>query len=114
LDGYWVQLFTLGHFNGCPPGAVTGDARDYREKKINLSVLYPSLKEYEAKGILNMLRPPEVCDPNYHLFCVIFNKEAIRDHVLRELNGRGVNASIHFLPLHSSPMEKNWVIPPMT
>lgn len=64
------------------------------------------LEQYEKRGILKMMQIPEECDPNYHIFWVVFNTEEIRDYVLIELNRRGVAASFHYLPLHSSPMGK--------
>lgn len=70
--------------------------------KIYQKVLAP----YEERGILRMMRIPKECEPNYHMFWVIFSAEEIRDKALSALNRRGVAASFHYLPLHSSPMGK--------
>lgn len=63
-----------------------------------------AFEPYEKQGILKMMEIPPDCTPNYHIFWVIFSSQAIRDMVLNGLKGRGVAASFHFLPLHSSPM----------
>ncbi len=84
------------------------DMRVIKEKRKAVYNIYRNvLEQYEKRGILKMMWIPEECDPNYHIFWVVFNTEEIRDYVLTELNRRGVSASFHYLPLHSSPMGKN-------
>jgi len=75
-----------------------------RKRKAIYGNYHQYMQVYEAKGILRTLQIPEECEPNYHLFCVLFNEEAIRDKVMGTLRNRGIEASIHYLPLHSSPL----------
>ena len=49
---------------------------------------------------------PAKRESNYHIFYLKFNLKEIRDFVLKELNKLGINASFHYIPLHSSPMGK--------
>lgn len=65
-----------------------------------------AFEPYEKREILKMMQIPQECDPNYHIFWVLFKTQELRDFVLTELNRRGVAASFHYLPLHSSPMGK--------
>lgn len=81
------------------------DMQEIKEKRKVVYKLYRNVfEQYEKRGILTMMRVPKECDSNYHIFWVLFNTEEIRDYVLKELNRRGVAASFHYLPLHSSPM----------
>ncbi|WP_018306908.1 dTDP-4-amino-4,6-dideoxygalactose transaminase [Desulfitobacterium hafniense] len=65
-----------------------------------------AFEPYEKRGILKTMQIARECEPNYHIFWVIFNTQEKRDFVLKELNRKGVAASFHYLPLHSSPMGK--------
>jgi dTDP-4-amino-4,6-dideoxygalactose transaminase len=45
---------------------------------------------------------PEGNAPGYHMFYVLLPDRAARDHVLGYLRERGVQATFHYVPLHSS------------
>jgi dTDP-4-amino-4,6-dideoxygalactose transaminase len=49
--------------------------------------------------------PPELPDrtPNHHIFYLLYPDERLRDQALRALRARGVAATFHYVPLHSSP-----------
>lgn len=83
------------------------DMQEITEKRKAVYTVYRNAFEpYEKREILKMMQIPRECDPNYHIFWVIFKTQELRDFVLTELNRRGVAASFHYLPLHSSPMGK--------
>lgn len=64
-----------------------------------------SLQKYVESGKLKgILKIPDYCKSNYHLFYLTLNNEITRDLVINKLRARGVHATIHFVPLHSSPM----------
>lgn len=46
---------------------------------------------------------PAACLHNGHLFRVLLPEHVSRSDTLRTLNGRGINAVFHYVPLHSSP-----------
>ena len=46
---------------------------------------------------------PGECEHNGHIFHFLLTDAARRDPLLRSLVGSGVNAIIHYVPLHSSP-----------
>jgi dTDP-4-amino-4,6-dideoxygalactose transaminase len=52
-----------------------------------------------------LLRPvvPAGCAPNAHVYWVLLPDRAQRDNAIRVLAGRGVEATFHYVPLHSSP-----------
>jgi dTDP-4-amino-4,6-dideoxygalactose transaminase len=41
--------------------------------------------------------------PNFHIFYLLFPDEAARDAALAHLKSRGIQATFHYVPLHSSP-----------
>jgi dTDP-4-amino-4,6-dideoxygalactose transaminase len=41
--------------------------------------------------------------PNFHIFYLLFPEETARDKALAHLKSRGVQATFHYIPLHSSP-----------
>lgn len=65
------------------------------------------LEAYVRSKVLRVIDIPPECESNYHIFYLIFHDGGTRDHVLKALNGRGIAASFHFMPLHGSPMGKS-------
>ncbi len=68
---------------------------------------YRSLWEYHAAGLIQLPLIPEGARSNYHIFYCLFNSTGQRDYVLQSLKVRGIQASFHYVPLHSSPMGKS-------
>ena len=62
-----------------------------------------ALKPLEAKDLIRLPLTPEDCNSNFHMFFILTRDSATRDALLRHLNSQGINAVIHFVPLHSSP-----------
>ncbi len=68
---------------------------------------YSNLKEYLKEDFLDHISYiPDNRDSNYHIFYLKFINKKIRNHVLEELKNRGISATFHYIPLHSSPMGK--------
>ena len=61
------------------------------------------LQPLADKGMLRLPIIPEYCQSNYHIFCVLLLTEEERNHAIAELKERGVRATFHYVPLHSSP-----------
>ncbi|WP_018214532.1 dTDP-4-amino-4,6-dideoxygalactose transaminase [Desulfitobacterium hafniense] len=76
------------------------------KRKAVYKVYRHAFEPYERQGVLKIMQIPQECEPNYHIFWVRFNTQEMRDFVLKELNRKGIAASFHYLPLHSSPMGK--------
>jgi dTDP-4-amino-4,6-dideoxygalactose transaminase len=62
-----------------------------------------SLADLEEKGMLRLPRVPDYAEPNWHIFYVLLRSGEDRDRVLEYLNERGIGATFHFVPLHTSP-----------
>lgn len=65
---------------------------------------YTSLQPYARQGLFRLPEIPAWASPNYHIFYLLFNSGSHRNQVMRELRSQGIEASFHFIPLHSSPM----------
>ncbi len=65
------------------------------------------LKNKALKENIKLVNIPTECESNYHIFYLIFPHELHRNYVMTELNSRGISATTHYVPLHSSKMGKH-------
>jgi dTDP-4-amino-4,6-dideoxygalactose transaminase len=63
---------------------------------------YAALEPLESRSIVRRPTVPAHCTHNAHMFYLLAPEAAARDRLLRHLNGEGVNAVFHYVPLHSS------------
>lgn len=73
-------------------------------RKENFFYYYEQLKELEKLGYLRLPIIPSETDPNYHIFYILLPNEDIRNKVMDDLKGKGIQSLFHYLPLHTSPM----------
>ena len=59
---------------------------------------------YQQRELLQTPFLPEYAHSNYHLYYMLCPSEAKRDELLLKLRKQDIEASFHFIPLHSSPM----------
>ncbi len=64
---------------------------------------HDALMPLEQRGRLRRPVVPDDCTHNGHIYYVLVPRAADRDPALRALAARGVNAVMHYVPLHSSP-----------
>lgn len=64
---------------------------------------YRGFEEFEARGLVRRPIVPQSCTPNGHIFYLLMKDASRRDQALREIQAQGVNAIIHYVPLHSAP-----------
>ena len=72
-------------------------------RKKNAIYLLKKLKKYSDKITLPIV--PNFADPNWHIFAIRVPRGK-RTKVIKGLRSYGIEASFHYLPLHSSPMGK--------
>jgi len=72
--------------------------------------------DLEVEGLLRCPFVPPHCEANGHIFYVLAPDRDMRARWLRELKAYGVNAIIHYVPLHNAPAGRNFgrVAVPMT
>jgi dTDP-4-amino-4,6-dideoxygalactose transaminase len=73
-------------------------------QRLELWNAYHHLLE-ELEGVGSLRRPvvPAESGHNAHVYHVLLDDRAQRDRVIGALDARGIQASFHFVPLHSSP-----------
>ena len=64
------------------------------------------LEELAGEGRLRLPRIPPYATSNYHLYALLMPTAKQRDDLITYLNGRGVGAAFHYVPLHSAPMAR--------
>ncbi|MGR6835321.1 dTDP-4-amino-4,6-dideoxygalactose transaminase [Syntrophomonas erecta] len=65
---------------------------------------YRELKPLQEEGLLQLPNIPDYAEPNYHIFYIVLPSPVRRNMVMVELHNRGIAATFHFVPLHTSPM----------
>lgn len=79
-----------------------------RERMRVWGAYHEGFADLETSGVLRRPVIPAGVDHNAHLFYLLLESEAARDHALTELSARGVTAVFHYVPLHSSPAGKRY------
>jgi len=63
-----------------------------------------NLSNHEDSGIIEVIRPSEDVNQNYHMFAILLQSSEQADEMRKFLNSEGVQAVIHYVPLHTSGM----------
>ena len=66
------------------------------------------LRPLEEQGIIRLPVIPEACESNYHIFYLILQDSQTREGLTAYLKQNGIEATFHYVPLHSSPMGKTF------
>ena len=75
------------------------------EKRLTVWNTYAEeLKCLEDEGLLKLSVVPEYAQHNGHMFNIILPTDEIRTRLVAELQKKGMNAYICYVPLHSAPM----------
>lgn len=69
---------------------------------------HKSLKELEQAGYLRRPIIPANVKHNGHLYFILLNDKTTRDNLLNYLHKKGIYATYHYIPLHSSPAGKKY------
>ncbi len=64
---------------------------------------YDALSPLAADGLVTLPVIPEYATTNYHIFFFRLPSLALRQTVLQSLKSAGIQATFHYVPLHSSP-----------
>ena len=91
-----ASAFLCGQLEMLEPIALRRQEIDagYRERLATL----------ESEGHLALPAVPGGCESNHHMFYVLLPSGETRDALLAYLKERGITASFHYVPLHTSPM----------
>ena len=69
---------------------------------------HEALRPLEKQGLLRLPVLPENCSSNYHMFYIVLPDRATRDGLMAHLQGEGIHAVFHYVPLHTSPMGRKF------
>jgi dTDP-4-amino-4,6-dideoxygalactose transaminase len=82
------------------------DRINKRRKEI-FEYYHETLSPLANDGIVKLPAVPPACDRNSHLFYLILRDEDTRNGLMDQLNGAGIQAIFHYLPLHLSPIGRS-------
>jgi len=66
------------------------------------------LAHLERQGALRLPRVPVECAHNGHMFYVLLTDGAVRHRLIAHLEARSILAVFHYVPLHTSPMGRQY------
>jgi len=77
-----------------------------RARQQRFAIYQQAFLPYQQQEKLQLPYVPEYAQSNGHLYHLLCPTQAKRDELLQSLREQGVEASFHFIPLHSSPMSR--------
>ena len=85
------------------------DRRDEikRKRKQVWTAYRKALRPLADEGLISLQTIPDYADHNYHIFYFRTNTTDERDRLLGALKEAGIQATFHYVPLHSSPYGRN-------
>jgi len=84
-------------------------AEETNEKRLQIwSRYYENLKELEEKRLIDLPQIPEACVHNAHMFYIKTKDLEERTKLLQHLKENGIQATFHYVPLHSSEAGKKF------
>jgi len=82
--------------------------KEIQNKRISIwERYYEELKELESLGKVRLPHVPDYATNNGHLFYIGCDSLKQRGDFISYLNGNGISAVFHYLPLHQSPFFEN-------
>lgn len=78
-----------------------------RKRKLVWSTYRKALRPLVDDDLIEWQTIHKYADPNYHLFYFRTNTPEERDELLGALKEAGIQATFHYVPLHSSPYSRN-------
>lgn len=69
---------------------------------------YDGLKDLMMRGFIELPYVPEECVHNAHIFYIKLSDESVRSQLIKWLKDNGINATFHYIPLHTVPAGKKY------
>ncbi|MEF8938477.1 MAG: dTDP-4-amino-4,6-dideoxygalactose transaminase [Salinivenus sp.] len=80
-----------------------------RKRKAVWTAYHEALAPLAEEGIVTLPTIPARCTSNYHIFFFRVGTPRQRNHLLDVLKNHGIDASFHYIPLHSSPYGQEYL-----
>ena len=68
---------------------------------------FAALGPLATDGLIELPTIPNDCESNYHAFCFRVRTPDIRNKLIAQLRHAGIQATFHYVPLHSSPFGRD-------
>jgi dTDP-4-amino-4,6-dideoxygalactose transaminase len=113
VDKYtWVDVgssFLPGELTAAVLLAQLEAAEEITARRMEVwDAYHAALAPLEAEGRLRRPVIPPHCTHNAHMYAVLMPDAAGRTEALRRLNGAGINAVFHYVPLHAAPAGRRY------
>lgn len=69
---------------------------------------YDGLKDLMMRGFIELPQIPKGCVHNAHVFYIKLQDELVRSQLIKWLKDNGINATFHYIPLHTVPAGKKY------
>ncbi len=108
VDKYtWVDVGSSYILSEILAGVLRAQLKDIdviqtRRERIH-GIYMEGLRDLERREKLRLPIIPAYSRSNYHIFAILLPSEGERNRVMREMKTRGIGATFHYIPLHSSP-----------
>jgi len=80
-----------------------------KQRRTVWNAYYDALRPLAQDGPLRLPPIPDACDSNYHIFFFRVDTPQRRNALLDVLKDHGIDASFHYIPLHSSPFAQQYL-----
>jgi len=77
-----------------------------KKRKQIFEYYYKNFKDLELREKIRLPVIPVECGTNYHMFYILLSSESERNYLLTKLKEKGIYATFHYIPLHTSPTGK--------
>ena len=78
------------------------------KRKIIWDTYFDGLKEWAVTNRVQLPYIPDVCEQAFHMFYLILPSTKARSNFIEHMNSEGITTVFHYLPLHESPMGKQF------
>jgi dTDP-4-amino-4,6-dideoxygalactose transaminase len=108
VDKYtWVDVgssFLTSDVNAAFLWAQLEQAEEITSRRLAIWAHYHErFAELEERGVLRRPIIPDDCVHNGHMYYLLLGDRAERDHLIKSLGEREIQAVFHYVPLHNSP-----------
>ncbi len=113
VDKYtWVDIGSSYVLSDLNAGYLYGQLEKFREIRQNRERIWENyryhLQDWAVRNGVAMPQIPSHCGQAFHLFYLLLPSLAKRQEFIAHMKAAGIKSVFHYVPLHSSPMGKQW------
>jgi dTDP-4-amino-4,6-dideoxygalactose transaminase len=113
VDKYtWVDIGSSYVLSDMNAAYLYGQFEKFREIRQNRERIWENywyhLHDWALRHGVGMPQVPMHCGQAFHMFYLLFPTLAVRQAYIAHMKAEGIKSVFHYVPLHSSPMGKQW------